>query len=225
MTALKASPQLRKAAERELRRIAAQRDRLDTRRVEIEAELAQTRDELAALDLRAELIDRLIDEPPERVPGDGVAGIVLRGARLREVAIRLLYEQHGYGKVVHYQQWFALLAENGYVVLGKRPLATFLTNVGRSPFVIRGDEPGTYSLNGDAEGRLRQELVEAQAEFSDLCGLIARDGASQADREHRTRLLPRVRMLERQVAEADRIFTPREPREDAGVAAGLAAAT
>jgi hypothetical protein len=55
--------------------------------------------------------------------------------------------------------------------------------------------------------------------------LIARDGASQADREHRTRLLPRVRMLERQVAEADRIFTPREPREDAGVAAGLAAAT
>ena len=101
---------------------------------------------------------------------------MLRGARIREVAIQLLYRRDGCGKVVHYRQWYDLLTEHGYVVLAKDPLASFLVNVGRSPFVTRGNQPGTYAVDGDAEGRLRQQLVEAQAEFRDVCAVIAREG-------------------------------------------------
>ena len=223
MTALKASPQLRKAAERELRLIAARRERLEERRARLDTELKAATDALAALKLRAELVDMLIDEPAD-AGSDSVAGTVLRGARIREVAIQLLYRRDGYGKVVHYRQWYDLLTEHGYVVLAKDPLASFLVNVGRSPFVTRGNQPGTYAVDGDAEGRLRQQLVEAQAEFRDVCAVIARDGGSPSDREHRTRLNAHVRMLERHAAEAERIFAPAEPRAGSAPAAEPAGA-
>ena len=152
MTALKASPQLRKAAERELRLIAARRERLEERRARLDTELKAATDALAALKLRAELVDMLIDEPAD-AGSDSVAGTVLRGARIREVAMQLLYRRDGYGKVVHYRQWYDLLTGHGYVVLAKDPLASFLVNVGRSPFVTRGNQPGTYAVAKTAAPR------------------------------------------------------------------------
>lgn len=208
MTSVWTSARLHSAVKAERKVIAQQRDRLAARLAKFEQDLQQARDEIAALDARAVIMDELLADPPENTLAGPVGGVVLHGARIREVAIRLLYQERGCGIVVHYKQWFALLRDNGYVVLGKRPVATFLTTISRTPFIIREPEPGTYSIDGEAEGRVRQELVEAQAEFSDVCVVIARDGSSDADREDRTRLMARVRMLERQAAEAERIFAP-----------------
>ena len=217
MTALQASAQLRKAAERELRLLAARRERLEQRRGRLQAELKAATDALEALEHRAELVAMLIDEPAV-TRSASVAGTVLRGARIREVAIQLLYRRDGYGAIVHYREWYDLLTEHGYVVLAKDPLASFLVNVCRSPLVTRGSQPGTYAIDGDAEGRLRQQLVEAQAEYRDVCAVIADSGGSPSDREHRTRLNAHAQMLERHAAEAERIFTPAEPCTDSAAA-------
>jgi hypothetical protein len=57
----------------------------------------------------------------------------LRGQKLQEIAVELLKQRRGSGAVVHYRDWFSLLAEAGIRVAGKDPLATFLTQIGRAP--------------------------------------------------------------------------------------------
>jgi hypothetical protein len=59
----------------------------------------------------------------------------LRGQRLQEIAVDLLRQTKGAGVAVHYRDWFELLAEAGLHVAGKDPLATFLTQIARSPAV------------------------------------------------------------------------------------------
>jgi hypothetical protein len=59
----------------------------------------------------------------------------LRGQRLQEIAVDLLRQKKGAGVAVHYREWFDLLAEAGLHVAGKDPLATFLTQIARSPAV------------------------------------------------------------------------------------------
>lgn len=71
----------------------------------------------------------------------------LRGARLREIAVRILAER-GSSEPVHYRQWYAWLREAGYTVAGNDPLATFLAQVTRTADVERvgGPRSGRYQL-------------------------------------------------------------------------------
>jgi hypothetical protein len=71
----------------------------------------------------------------------------LRGERLREVALEVLRRRSSPGDAIHYRVWFEALAECGYRVSGKDPLATFLTQVSRIDRVEKvGRRSGLYRL-------------------------------------------------------------------------------
>ena len=138
---------------------------------------------------------------------------VFRGRELREAATRVLFLTSGADRVVHYRNWLDEVLKAGIDVIGKDPVATFLTNVSRSPVVVRGDEPGTYRIDTAVAAETRRQLAEAEAELADIGNVIARDANPGADlREHRSRLAAAVRRLEGQVAEMDRVMAPPEGR-------------
>ncbi len=71
----------------------------------------------------------------------------LRGERLREVALAILRERAGDGTPIHYRDWFDALIEAGYRVVGRDPLASFLTQVSRIGRVEKiGRRSGLYRL-------------------------------------------------------------------------------
>lgn len=80
---------------------------------------------------------RGMDEMLGRAPQLGLESLneQLRGERLRQVAVELLRMRRGAGVVIHYREWFELIAAEGVRVGGKDPMATFLTQIGKSPEV------------------------------------------------------------------------------------------
>jgi hypothetical protein len=80
----------------------------------------------------------------------------LRGARLQEIAVRVLADHHQPGEAVHYKQWYGLLRAAGFTVGGKDPLASFLAAVSRSPHVRAvGQRSGLYVLVGGKDATSR----------------------------------------------------------------------
>ena len=72
---------------------------------------------------------------------------VLRGQRLRQVAIQVLKCRRGEAATVHYREWYGLLVADGHRIAGKDPVATFLTQVSRAPEVESvGRRTGMYRL-------------------------------------------------------------------------------
>jgi hypothetical protein len=72
---------------------------------------------------------------------------VLRGERLREVALEVLAEEIGPGREIHYRDWFGLLQRAGHQIGGRDPLATFLAQVNRADGVVYiGRRSGLYRL-------------------------------------------------------------------------------
>ena len=72
----------------------------------------------------------------------------LRGQRLEEIAVQILFEDRGPGVEVHYREWFELLRARGHRVSGKDPLGTFLAQINRSQSVQRvGNRTGRYKLS------------------------------------------------------------------------------
>jgi hypothetical protein len=215
------SSTLRRAAEAERRRLARTRDRLVARQDQLKEELARIEADLDALREREEVLAPLIGEGSENghpTTPDGEpssASERLKGAALRERAARRYYLVHGAGRALHYRRWFDLLLDEGVEIVGKDPLATFLTNLNRSPVVVRGEESGTYAIDEDAPGRLRDELSERQAELRDLTEVIARDVTPTSElQEHRAALLSDIRRLESLIAEAERVLAPAEAAVD-----------
>jgi len=71
----------------------------------------------------------------------------LRGERLREVALEVLQRLSASGDPVHYRIWFDALVQSGYRILGRDPLATFLTQITRIEKVESvGRRSGLYRL-------------------------------------------------------------------------------
>jgi hypothetical protein len=64
---------------------------------------------------------------------------VLAGARIREVAVLLLASSANPTRPIHYQQWYRLFRDAGYGIDARDPVATFLTQISRSPAVRRAD--------------------------------------------------------------------------------------
>lgn len=104
----------------------------------------------------------------------------LKGVDIRETAVRLLIETGRGRDPIHYRDWFDIVLAAGYRPTGKDPLATFLTEINRSPVVRRTTHAGVYELDptfparAEAElGRLRQNgprtgAVDLQAEIDRL---------------------------------------------------------
>jgi hypothetical protein len=195
---------LAKAAEREREKLQLQRLRIMDRLGQIDTEGDALRAKLQEIDDQVELLDRLLG--PEG-SAQGVGARILRGAALRQQALEILVTEVGCGRAVSYRDWYNMLSTAGFVVSGKRPLATFLSSVSRSPLVVSGPEVGTYAVDLAAADGLRQELAELQAELRDLDEHLSSRGSGQTPlRQHRVNLLASVRRVERQITEADQVF-------------------
>ena len=71
----------------------------------------------------------------------------LGGKRLREIAVNVLEQQPDSGREIHYRDWYVLLERAGYIVSGKDPLATFLSQIRRIEQVSPvGRRSGRYRL-------------------------------------------------------------------------------
>lgn len=207
------SKTLKRAAHAERERLARAMARNDERQTGLRSELEALEAEYRLLEERDRLLQSVGGETVSEssVEGDAAAPAheILRGAQIREQAARLFYQRHGAGKALHYRSWFELLIESGVEIAGKDPMATLLTNISRSPVVVRGAEAGTYAIDSEAPDRLRKELGEFHAELVDLAGVIARnDEPTPQLLEHRSELLSSIQRHEKLLGEADRVLGP-----------------
>jgi len=205
------SKTLKRAAHAERERLARAMTRNNERQAKLKTEMEALESEYRLLQERDHLLQsvggELAADSQAEVDAEVPAHEILRGAQIREQAARLFYQHHGAGKALHYRVWFELLIESGVEISGKDPMATLLTNISRSPVVVRGAEAGTYAIDPEASDRLRKELGEFHAELVDLAGVIAReDEPAQRLLEHRAELLSSIQRHERLVAEADRVL-------------------
>lgn len=122
-------------------RIVEQRGQVERLRALVERlEEQVARDErfLAELESACGLADQLRIEELDPV---------LRGERLREVALQVLAEEVGPEREIHYRDWFVLVQRAGHQIGGRDPLATFLAQVNRAEGVVSiGRRSGRYRL-------------------------------------------------------------------------------
>lgn len=72
---------------------------------------------------------------------------ILRGQRIRAVAIQVLKRHRRSRDAVHYREWYELLVRDGHRVAGRNPVATFLAELSRAPEVEKvGRRTGLYRL-------------------------------------------------------------------------------
>lgn len=212
------SRRLQAAAAAERERIIRELTRVASRERDLEAELLAVHATRAELQHQLDVLehfnahpgaDLVPDRPRLRAVGTEQptpAGTVLRGARIREVAVRVLASTIGPDTPVHYRDWFQLLTSRGFTPTGKDPLATFLTQIGRSPLVQRSTSSGMYLLDLAFPDRARDRLAQLSAEMSEGQQLAA-DATVQdiaAARERRDRLTTEMHEIERQLEEAER---------------------
>jgi len=148
-------------------------ERLRVRAIELRARSerwAQRAGDLAAEAERLEARVRHLDELLGRAPQLrlDLQTQTLQGQQLREEAVRILVEKHGTRQPIHYREWYGLLRDQGLVAAGKDPVATFLTQITRSPLVQRVDGPGgVYQVDPVAAyDQARQELTVATRELT-----------------------------------------------------------
>ena len=172
------SSRLLRAAQAEQADLLRHRERLTSERSRLLSELRALDESLAAADRRLEVLVELAGptgpvsgasaDPvgPEKPEED--ARPVLRGPAIREAAIRVLIGQPEPIEALHYRQWYELLADAGFTVAGKDPLAVFLTQLTRSPLVRKTSAPGVYEVDRQAPLRIRQRLERLQAELREV---------------------------------------------------------
>lgn len=219
---------MRAAAASERGRVERQLARLTAREAELNAELAAVQAARAELEQQRHVLNHFADEDESArtpdtadrrlraLPGPGASAsatadaaasneaTLLRGARIRETAVRVLADHSQPGAPVHYRDWFALLTARGFAPTGKDPLATFLTQVGRSPVVQRTTTAGMYTLDLEFPLRARERLAELAAALSEAQerspGTTVEELATA--RERRAQLTAELQETERQLEEA-----------------------
>jgi hypothetical protein len=206
------------AAERE--RVEREAARLNARAAELNAELATVHAALDELEHQRAVLNHFAHGvEPARTPGTGVRRLraipdappvpadgatMLRGARIRETAVRVLAAHSQPEAPVHYRDWFELLRAQGFMPAGKDPLATFLTQIGRSPVVKRTTTSGMYVLDLEVPTRARRRLAELRVELAEVPEPSS-DKSVEAiarARELRARLATEMQESERQLEEA-----------------------
>jgi hypothetical protein len=125
---------------------------------------ADLAEEAGRLEARVTHLDELLGRAPQlRLD---LQTQVLKGQMLREEAVRILVEQRGTRQPIHYRDWYGLLRDAGLGAAGKDPIATFLTQITRSPLVQRVNG-GVYQVDPVAAYELaREELSRATRELT-----------------------------------------------------------
>lgn len=214
------SRRMQSAAAAERARIERELVRLDTRRAALARELAALDEGREELQDQLRVLHRFTDDfgddansherPRLSVVSDTAHGsgsneaTVLRGARIRETAVRVLAGTPEAQGPVHYRTWFELFTRQGFMPAGKDPLATFLTQIGRSPVVERTSGAGTYQLDFSFPRQARSRLAELRNELQEAQALAADAGVEDiaAARERRAQLTADLAATERALEEA-----------------------
>jgi hypothetical protein len=113
---------------------------------------------------------------------------------------------------VHYRTWFELVRQAGFIPAGKDPLASFLTQIARSPVVKRSTAPGVYSLDLDAPAREHAKLMRLKMELDELDRTPPSRDLNEITqlRERRVRITSDAAQVERRLAEAERSLGARD---------------
>jgi len=206
------------AAERE--RVERELARLAARENELAAELAAVQTARAELEHQRHVLNHFVHEhQPTRTPGTAARRLralpapepgptngatVLRGARIREAAVRVLAANAPAEAPVHYRDWFELLTAQGFMPAGKDPLATFLTQIGRSPLVQRTTSQGMYVLDLKFPQRARERIARLSADLAATQELSPNATVEEiaAARERRAQLTAELQETERHLEEA-----------------------
>jgi len=210
------SARLLRAVAAERGDLERRRDGLLERRRRVQAELDEIDASVAELDERLMLIGRLAGADPPRdartqPPADAEhkspdepPASVLHGPAIRAAAVRVLLAHPRRPEALHYREWFGLLADAGYSVAGKDPLAVFLTQLSRSPLVRRGTQSGVYELELQAPARLRGRLQDLQAQLRELTATPASETADLSSvRGRRMALNLEIGKVEKALEEAE----------------------
>lgn len=212
------SRRLQTAATAERERLSRELARVDSRAAELQRELDQLDVKRTALRDQLSVLARFAGAEDSAFPvartsgranhlqpvreGQPAPKAVLRGGRIREVAVLLLASSPNPRRPIHYQQWYELLQHAGYGIEAQDPAATFLTQVNRSPVVRRAGAPGVYALDFDAPSALRERLRKLEDELARTSVSGGSADELAAARERRTKLLTDARATERQLEEA-----------------------
>jgi chaperonin cofactor prefoldin len=225
------SPRFLRAVAAEQSDLARRRDELLEQRRLLQAQLDEIDATVGEVDERLLLIHRLIGEDPEQ-QGEitGAASPVtttqhagcdepLRGPAIRVTAIRVLLGHPRRPEAIHYREWFSLVADAGYRVAGKDPLAVFLTQLSRSPLVHRGTQSGVYELDRDAPDRLRRNLEALKSQLRAMTAAPSSSTASLSSiRSQRTALNLEIGKLEKALEEAQETLKPTTAGQDLAAA-------
>jgi chromosome segregation ATPase len=215
------SPRLLRAAQAEREQLARHRRELVRARESLRAELDRIETSLQEVDEREALLDRLAGPAPgQRVPDGEEEGLarrasrhevdvdakLLRGPAIRREAVRVLLAHPDRPEALHYREWFALLHEAGFRVAGKDPLATFLTQLSRSPAVRKSTQAGVYELDRAALARLRRRQDQLRDELRTLTAAPGADADLATVRARRTELNAELGRVEKAVEEVEGLF-------------------
>jgi hypothetical protein len=155
------------AARRRVDELASQRHELAARLQTLSAAEDAARLSLAALIAVAgdagQLVPDLVDET---VPSDNLRR--LSGVELREMIARVALQRQAVGRPVHWSEWHTWLREAGFEAAGKKPEATFLTQLARSPVIRRTAQDGVYVLDLGQFAHQREQLNLLHHRLSDL---------------------------------------------------------
>jgi hypothetical protein len=186
-------------------RLAAVRERRHSLQHELRELDVQERDLAQRLALLSKLAGdheprRALEAVSLQVAGSTLQSI--RGAEIRRTAGRLIARSENPHRAIHYTEWFRLVLEDGFVVGGRDPLATFLTQLNRSPVVRREAKAGVYRLDYEVVPELERQLIALHQELARLhTGQQTIDQIGSA-REQRDRLTAAIDRLERTLEEA-----------------------
>jgi hypothetical protein len=205
------SRRLSSAVSAERERLTRELERRRARTRTLALELVQEEEAASALAARIRLLDELTGgvsqaepdvrpQPRVAVPTRGV----LRGARIRQVAVELLAASEWRDQPVQYADWFRLVESAGYAIAGRDPQAAFLTQITRSPVVRRFDRPGTYQLDHKALDVLKEEAAGLRDELAQLPAVDIAGSTDQSRelRDQRGRLTAALARVEARVEEA-----------------------
>jgi hypothetical protein len=223
------SPRLLRAAQAEREHLARHRQELLQARENMRAELDRIEASLREVGEREALLDRLTgaarrdhvpDGEAERLAGragehSDDAPTVLRGPAIRREAVRVLLAHPDRPEALHYRDWFTLLQDAGFHVAGKDPLATFLTQLSRSPAVRKSTQAGVYELDRDAPARLRRRQDELGEELRALTAAPGTGADGSAVRTRRTELTAELGRVEKTFEEVERLFEHTSDKEHA----------
>jgi hypothetical protein len=221
MTPLPPSEQLLEAASLEKDRLGQQAAHLTTLYEATRRRLAEIERSLAVVEERHELLNRLSNAPGPTAAAPPISGAssaeghddlpeagdggreVLRGPSIRKTAVRVLVaDSLDKPDAIHYREWFTKLVDAGYDIAGKDPLAVFLSQITRSPAVMKSKLPGVYGLDWGAADRVREDLAGLHRALLEISTITTTRPADLAHiRSRRAELTAQISQRERALEE------------------------